>query len=142
MSPEQRQIIRDTWQQVDPIADAAAALFYERLFQIDPKVRDLFAGTDMARQHKKLVEAITAVVSGLDGLDALLPQIEALGRRHTGYGVTDAHYDTVGMALLWTLEKGLGDAWTPAAAEAWTEAYTTIAGVMRSAANAESSAAA
>jgi hemoglobin-like flavoprotein len=137
MSPEQRQIIRNTWQQVGPISDTASALFYDRLFEIDPDVRTLFRHADMASQRKKLVQAIAVVVDELDRLDALLPILEALGRRHASYGVTDAHYDTVGEALLWTLEKGLGDAWTPAAAEAWTAAYTTIAGIMRSAAGSQ-----
>jgi len=138
MTPEQRAIVRDTWGQVGPIADTAATLFYERLFEIDPDVRTLFRHADMTSQRGKLIAAISTVVAELDRLDALVPMIAALGRRHAGYGVTDAHYDTVGAALLWTLEKGLGDAWTPAAADAWTTAYTTIAGVMRSAANAES----
>jgi len=133
MTPEQRTIIRDTWQQVGPIADAAATLFYERLFEIDPGVRTLFRHADMPSQRGKLVAAIGTVVDGLDRIDALVPLVAALGRRHAGYGVTDAHYDTVGAALLWTLEKGLGDAWTPAAADAWTAAYATIAGMMRSA---------
>lgn len=137
MSPEQRQLVRDTWQQVVPIADTAAALFYDRLFEIDPDIRTLFPHADMAGQRRKLVAAIGTVVDEIDRIDALIPMIAALGRRHAGYGVTDAHYDTVGAALLWTLEKGLGEAWTPAAADAWTAAYTTIAGVMRSAADSE-----
>jgi hemoglobin-like flavoprotein len=134
MSPEQMTLIRDTWRQVGPIADTAAALFYDRLFELDPDVRVLFRGTDMARQHAALVQAITAVVDGLDRFDKLVPNIEALGRRHNAYGVTDRHYDTVGEALLWTLEKGLGDAWTPEAADAWTEAYGAISHIMRNAA--------
>ncbi len=114
MSPEQRQLVRDTWQQVGPIADTASALFYDRLFEIDPDIRTLFRHADMAGQRRKLVAAIGTVVDEIDRIDALIPMIAALGRRHAGYGVTDAHYDTVGAALLWTLEKGLGDAWTPA----------------------------
>jgi len=137
MSPEQRQLVRDTWQQVGPIADTASALFYDRLFEIDPDIRTLFRHADMAGQRRKLVAAIGTVVDEIDRIDALIPMIAALGRRHAGYGVTDAHYDTVGAALLWTLEKGLGEAWTPAAADAWTAAYMTIAGVMRSAADSE-----
>ena len=136
MSPEQRAIVHETWQQVVPIADTAAALFYERLFEIDPDVRTLFRHADMANQRQKLIAAIGIVVDGLDRLDALVPTIAALGRRHAGDGVTDAHYDMVGAALLWTLERGLGEAWTPAVAGAWTAAYTTIADVMRAAGSA------
>jgi hemoglobin-like flavoprotein len=134
MSPEQKTLVRETWQQVGPIADTAATLFYERLFELDPDTQDLFRGTDMTRQRTALVQAIAAVVDGLDRFDALVPDLEALGRRHASYGVTDEHYDTVGKALLWTLEKGLGDAWTPQAAHAWTAAYAAIAGTMRAAA--------
>ncbi|MGD8810884.1 MAG: globin family protein [Gammaproteobacteria bacterium] len=140
MSPEQMTLIRDTWRQGGPIADTAAALFYDRLFELDPDVRVLFRGTDMARQHTALVQAITAVVDGLDRFDKLVPNIEALGRRHNAYGVTDRHYDTVGKALLWTLEKGLGDAWTPEAADAWRDAYAAVAGIMRSAGRASATA--
>lgn len=134
MTPDQRIHVQETWKQVAPIADTASAMFYERLFEIDPDLRRLFAATDMAAQRRKLVEAISGVVGGLDHLDDIVPQIADLGRRHGTYGVTDAHYDTVGAALLWTLEQGLGDAWTPAVKAAWVTAYTTIAGVMQSAA--------
>lgn len=141
MTPDQKDILRDTWQSVTPIADQAAQLFYDRLFKIDPDTRPLFAHTAMPEQRARLMETIGLVIDKLDELDGLVPTIEALGRRHAGYGVTDAHYVSVGAALLWTLEKGLGDAWTPAAAEAWGAAYTLLADTMRRAA-AETSAAA
>jgi len=134
MTPDQRMHVQETWKQVAAIADTASAMFYERLFEIDPDLRRLFAATDMAAQRRKLVEAISGVVGGLERLDDIVPEIAALGRRHGTYGVTDAHYETVGAALLWALEQGLGDAWTPAVEAAWVTAYTTIAGVMQSAA--------
>lgn len=131
MTPEQKRILRETWSQVAPIADTAARLFYDRLFEIDPSARPLFQNTDMAAQREKLMVTLAAVVDNLDDLDAMVPAIEDLGRRHVGYHVTDAQYDTVGQALLWTLAQGLGAAWTPAAEVAWTDAYTTVAGIMR-----------
>lgn len=140
MTPDQRMYVQETWKQVAPIADTASAMFYERLFEIDPDLRRLFAATDMATQRRKLVAAIAGVVGGLDRLEDIVPTIAELGRRHRSYGVTDVHYDTVGAALLWTLEQGLGDAWTPAVEAAWVTAYTTIAQVMRSAAAEESAA--
>ena len=91
----------------------------------------------MKQQRRKLVQALTAVINGVDNLPSLVPTLEALGRNHVRYGVTDQHYDTVGAALLWTLEQGLKEAWTPAAKSAWTEAYGTVAGVMRHAAASE-----
>ena len=109
MTPEQKLCIKSTWIALVPMSDRAASLFYDRLFEIDPATRALFRNTDQVQQGKKLMQALAAVVAGLDHLDQLLPTVEALGRRHAGYGVSDAHYDTVGAALLWTLEQGLED---------------------------------
>ncbi|MDH3700377.1 MAG: globin domain-containing protein [Alphaproteobacteria bacterium] len=134
MSPEQKALVQETWQHVVPIADTAAILFYDRLFEIDPKTRDLFHGVDLARQGTKLTQAIDMVVGALDRLDELAPVVADLGRRHAGYGVTDAHYDAVGAALIWTLEKGLGDGWSDDARDAWSAAYAVLAGIMQSAA--------
>jgi hemoglobin-like flavoprotein len=131
MIPAQKQTIRATWAQVVPIADQAAVLFYQRLFQIDPTTRPLFDLTDMAQQRKKLLQVLGVAVSSLDNLGALVKTVEDLGRRHAGYGVKDQHYDSVGAALLWTLEQGLGKAWTPEAATAWTEVYKLLSGIMR-----------
>jgi len=134
MTPEQKRLVRDTWKQVAPIADAAADMFYRRLFEIDPTTRALFHATDMAAQRKRLLQTLAFAVGGLDNLSVLVSKVEDLGRRHAGYGVTDAHYHSVGAALLWTLERDLGHAWTPAVAAAWTEAYRLLSGIMRDAA--------
>jgi hemoglobin-like flavoprotein len=134
MSPEQKALVKDTWRKVAPIADAAARLFYDRLFEIDPTTRPLFKTIDLADQRRKLIQALTMVVQGLDHLEALVPTIADLGRRHAQFGVTDAHYDSVGAALLWTLEQGLGSGWTPEVKVAWSGAYALLADVMRAAA--------
>jgi len=131
LSPEQKSLLRETWQAVEPIADTAALLFYGRLFEIDPDIRRLFAGVDMAGQGNKLIQALESVIQGLDHLGELAPTIEALGQRHAGYGVTDGHYEAVGAALLWTLEQGLGTAFTPPVKQAWTTAYGLIANIMQ-----------
>ena len=133
MTPTQQQLIRSTWGQVTPIADTAAQLFYERLFELDPTLRRLFSRTDMAAQRKNLVQTLTVVVKSIDNLGPLVPAVEALGRRHAGYGVRPSHYATVGQALLDTLQAGLGDAFTGDARDAWGEAYELLAGVMLSA---------
>ena len=133
MIPKQKMLIQKTWSQVVPIADQAAAIFYQRLFEIDPSTRALFKTTDMAQQRKKLLQILAVAVSSLDNLGALSKTVEDLGRRHAGYGVKDAHYDSVGVALLWTLEQGLGSAWTPDAAAAWKEVYGILSGIMRNA---------
>src|SRR5919202_3050797 len=110
LTAEQKQLVRSTWAMVAPIQEEAARLFYGRLFEIDPSTKPLFASTDMAKQGKKLMQTIAVVVAGLEQLDAILPAVEALGRRHVGYGVREEHYERVGAALLWTLAKGLGKA--------------------------------
>jgi hemoglobin-like flavoprotein len=134
MDAEKKTLVQESWKKVEPIAQTAAALFYERLFELDPSLKALFK-SDMTEQGKKLMGMIGLAVRGLDNLDALVPGVQELGRRHAGYGVTDAHYDTVAQALLDTLAKGLGDDFTPEAREAWTETYVLLADVMKGAAN-------
>jgi hemoglobin-like flavoprotein len=133
MTPEKIALVRSSWQQVLPIRDSAAKLFYGQLFELDPSLRSLFKG-DMVEQGRKLMAMINTVVVSLDQLGPILETIEDMGRRHVAYGVTEAHYDTVGSALLWTLGKGLGEQFTPPVEAAWTEAYTTLASVMKQAA--------
>jgi len=141
MTPKQVDLIRASWTSVDPIQDVAGALFYDRLFELDPALRRLFRNADMAQQHKILIQTLTVVVKSLDRLDQLVPAIEALGRRHAGYGVRPEHYETVGAALLWTLGQNLGDAFTSDVEHAWTQAYSTLASVMIAAAEGEAVAA-
>ena len=133
MTPEQIQSIQSTWTQVVPIADKAADLFYGKLFELDPAVEPLFKG-DMGEQGRKLMKTIGVVVNGLTRLDEVVPAVQELGRKHVDYGVKPEHYATVGAALLWTLEQGLGGAFTPAVKAAWTAAYGTLATVMQDAA--------
>jgi hemoglobin-like flavoprotein len=130
MTPTQVGLIRESWAAVEPIADTAAGLFYGRLFELDPALERLFRRTDMVRQRQVLMGTLAVVVKTIDRIEELLPAVEALGRRHAGYGVRESHYATVGAALLWTLAQGLGEAFTPAVREAWTEAYGTLASVM------------
>jgi len=134
MNPTDIDLIRSSWSGVEPIADTAASLFYGRLFELDPAIERLFRRTDMAAQRKILMQTLTVVVKSLDKLDQLVPAVQALGRRHAGYGVRESHYATVGEALLWTLEQGLGEAFTPPVRSAWAEAYGILASVMIAAA--------
>ena len=129
MTPEQVKLVQDSFAKVAPISDVAASMFYERLFEIAPDVKAMFPA-DMTDQRKKLMATLAVVVNGLTQLDTILPTASALAKKHVGYGVKPTHYTPVGTALLWTLEKGLGTAWTPPTAEAWTAAYTTLSGFM------------
>lgn len=133
LTTTQKTLVQNSFTSIAPIADDAAALFYRRLFEIDPALRAMFPG-DMSGQRRRLMQMITAAVKGLDRLDQLVPVVEDLGRRHAMYGVEDAHYDTVGAALLWTLEKGLGAAFTPEVKDAWAAVYGLLAGTMKNAA--------
>ena len=134
MTPDQATLVQDSFRLVVPIKDQAAALFYGRLFELDPGTRPLFAGTDMAEQGAKLMATLGFVVAGLKRPAEVVPAAQALAKRHIGYGVVEAHYATVGAALLWTLGQGLGEAFTPEVEAAWTAAYTLLAGVMIAAA--------
>ncbi len=137
MTPDQTRIVQTTWQNLVPVADVAARLFYGRLFELDPALRQLFHGVDLEVQQNSLTNVLAHVIGHLDNLDALVPDIQALGRRHAGYGVTDEHYEVVGAALIWTLEQGLRPNWTPEVKAAWTAAYTLLSNVMRQAAHQE-----
>jgi len=133
MTPEKIALVRSSWQQVLPISDSAAKLFYGQLFELDPSLRSMFKG-DMVEQGRKLMAIINTAVNSLDNLGPILGAVEDMGRRHVAYGVTEAHYDTVGSALIWTLGKGLGEQFTPAVKDAWVETYTTLSSAMKQAA--------
>jgi hemoglobin-like flavoprotein len=133
MTPHQVQLIRGSWQKVVPIQDQAAELFYGKLFQLEPALKPLFKG-DMKEQGRKLMTMLNTVVTQLERLDTLVPAVQGLGKRHAGYGVKPEHYAAVGSALLWTLDAGLGDAFTGEVRDAWAAAYGVLAGVMSDAA--------
>lgn len=133
MTPMQISLVQSTWQQVIPIKDKAAGLFYGKLFELDPTLKPLFKG-DLAEQGRKLMAMISTAVNGLSALETIVPAVQDLGRRHVGYGVRDSHYDTVATALLWTLEKGLGPAFTLEVNTAWAGAYGILASTMKEAA--------
>ena len=134
ITPTQKRLVQESFALVVPIAPTAAALFYQRLFEIDPTLRPMFKG-DIGEQGKKLMQALALTVKSLDRPEALMPVLQDLGRRHAKYGVTDAHYDTVGAALIWTLEKGLGERFAADVREAWVAVYQAVATTMKVAAN-------
>ena len=133
MNPGQIKLIQESFSKVVPIAETAAELFYGKLFDLDPSLKSLFKG-DMKEQGAKLMATLRVVVNGLGDLNALVPAVQDLGRRHAGYGVKDEHYGTVGEALIWTLGQGLGDDFTDEVKEAWVAAYGVLASTMKEAA--------
>jgi hemoglobin-like flavoprotein len=133
MNSYQQALVRDSFKKVVPISAVAASLFYGRLFELNPKLQPLFKG-DLKEQGRKLMAMLGLVVAGLHQLDTLMPAVRDLGRRHAGYGVTDADYETVASALLWTLEQGLGSDFTADTRNAWIACYSVLASEMKSAA--------
>jgi nitric oxide dioxygenase len=129
VTPEQIQLVQQSFAKVAPISEQAATIFYDRLFEVAPAVRAMFPD-DMKEQRKKLMTTLAVVVGGLSNLEAVLPAASALAKRHVSYGATPEHYPVVGGALLFTLEKGLGDGWTPPVAAAWSAAYGTLSTYM------------
>jgi len=129
MTPEQIALVQTTFKSVLPIKETAADLFYTRLFELDPTLKQLFTG-DMKEQGQKLMSAIATVVGGLNNWAQVEPTVRELGQRHVSFGVKTQDYQTVGAALLWTLEQGLGDAFNEDVKQAWAAAYGAIADVM------------
>ncbi|NMH88762.1 globin family protein [Flavivirga algicola] len=125
-------LVQESFEKVKPIAPTAAKIFYEKLFDLDPQLKPLFPNSDdaMKEQGNKLMSMLGAAVAGLSNLDSLIPILKDLGKRHVEYKVEAFHYDTVGEALLGTLEVGLGDDFTPDVKEAWTTVYGTMSNVM------------
>jgi hemoglobin-like flavoprotein len=134
MTPANQQLIRTSWAAVDPMADDAAKLFYARLVELDPRLSAYFRYTDMEKQRMVLMQTLAVVVNNIDRLDQIIPEVEALGRRHAGYGVKADHYPIVGSALLWTLHHALGDAFTDETGYAWADAYRRVSSAMLEAA--------
>ncbi|MFC5068343.1 globin family protein [Flaviflagellibacter deserti] len=126
-------LVQESFRKVAPISDVAADLFYGRLFEAAPHLRGLFP-EDMSEQKRKLMMMLATAVNGLTKLETIAPAVAALAVRHNDYGVKPEHYEPVGASLIWTLEQGLGDGFTPDVREAWVETYTFLAGFMKDAA--------
>ena len=133
MIPGKIELVKSSWAKVAPIADQAAELFYGKLFELNPELKSMFK-SDMKEQGRKLMVMLNTAVNSLDKLEAIVPAVQDMGRRHVAYGVKDEDYDTVGEALLWTLEQGLAEAFTPEVKDAWVDTYTLVATTMKTAA--------
>jgi len=130
MTNEQIKLVQDSFRQIGPIAETAAQLFYARLFELDPDLELLFKG-NLTEQGRKLMQMLGLAISSLDRMEQLLPAVRSMGTRHVSYRVRDKDYDTVGQALLWTLRKDLGEAFTPDVEAAWSNVYATLASEMQ-----------
>jgi nitric oxide dioxygenase len=122
-------LVQSSFEHVLPIADVAGMLFYERIFTLAPEARALF-GDDIALQASRTMAALATAVDGLDDVEQIAPFLVRLGARHVRYGVVPEHFELVGEALLWTLEQGLGEEFTPEVHDAWAAAFGVIARAM------------
>jgi hemoglobin-like flavoprotein len=130
ITPQQKELVQKTWVKVVPISETAAELFYGRLFELEPEYKAMFKN-DMTEQGKKLMKTINIAVEALDDVEPLVPTLKQMGADHAGYGVKDRDYNVVGAALLWTLEKGLGDDFNDEVKNAWGAVYELLATVMK-----------
>lgn len=129
MTPHQIALVQASFTKVLPISDVAAGLFYGRLFEIAPDVQRMFKG-DIHEQGRKLMATLGTVVKSLGNIETVLPATKMLAVKHVSYGVKPEHYVPVGDALMWTLEKGLGEAFTPETRQAWLAAYGALSAAM------------
>jgi hemoglobin-like flavoprotein len=133
MDETQKELVRATFAKVAPIADQAGMMLYQNIFAMDPSLRRLFK-TDIQSQARKVIGVLATAIAHLDRLDEVMPTVRELGRKHVAYGVSEKDYDTVGAALLKTLEAALGEAFTPAVRGAWAACYAAITNEMKAAA--------
>ena len=129
ITPAQVQLVQSSFEHVLPIVDVAGMLFYERIFTLAPEARALF-GDDIALQATRTMGALKIAVDGLGDIDQIVPFLVRLGARHVRYGVVPEHFDLVGGALLWTLEQGLGEVFTPEVRDAWAATFAVVAQTM------------
>lgn len=131
MTPDRARLVQESWERITPLVPQVVAAFYQRLFELEPTARVMFRYVDHDAQVAKLAVSLSTLVAALDDPETLIPELSRLGRRHQSYGVTDRHYDVLGDALLGTLRATLGMDWIPELHDAWLEAYTLIASVMK-----------
>ncbi|UTH73399.1 globin family protein [Chromobacterium sp. IIBBL 290-4] len=134
LTPAQIRLVQESFAKVEPIADQAAQLFYDKLFEYAPDLQTLFQN-DMARQRQMLMSTLKLAIAGLNDLDLIAPVLAKLAIKHVDYGVQPGDYTPVGNALLWTLKQGLGaENWTPELRTAWVDTFRLVATTMKQAA--------
>lgn len=137
MNPQQIQLVQTSFATLSHNPDAAAGIFYQQLFELDPTLRPLFKHTDMHVQGRKLMQMLAVLVSALNTPKRVFALGEEVGKSHLKYGVTEAHYATVGQALLAAIEQGLGDDYTPDVDAAWRALYTSLMFIVKQTAYAQ-----
>jgi hemoglobin-like flavoprotein len=135
MTPDDVRMVQDSWRKMEPVKEIAAALFYTRLFELDPPLRHV-CGEDLKESYQRFIQVISATVGGLARVEILLPAVREFGMRHPLPGETEQHHANVASALLWTLEKALRRDFTPEVKSAWIKAYGVLSQTVREVARA------
>lgn len=135
MNTKQIELVQQSFAQLAPAADMVATLFYDRFFALSPTARPLFEG-GMEKQKAMFMQTLAVIVVGLGQPEKILPVAKGLAERHVGYGVRPEYFERMGAALIWALERSLGDAYTPEVNDAWFAAYTMLSSAMIEAMNA------
>ena len=120
MTSHDINLVKKSWATVATIdMETVGGLFYNKLFEIAPEVKPMFSRSSITEQSRKLLSMLSYVMAKLDKLDDILDEVAKLAKRHVHYGVKESHYTAVGTALLWTLEKGLGELWNEELKASW-----------------------
>ena len=125
MTREEKQLVRNSFEALQDVAQPMVMLFYGRLFELDPSLRSMFKAP-MKEQAAKLVATLQVAVDGLDHLDALKPKLRELGKQHRDLGVEERHYMLVEQALLWAITRALEGGCSASTREAWQKLLRTI----------------
>lgn len=129
MTPEHVRLVKESWAKILPSADQVGDLLYARLLETYPELDPIFKG-DFTEQGRKLMAMIGHAVDGLDDFALMVPALISLGTRHRDYGVQEDDYPKLADALIWTLQQGLGDDFTPELVVAWVGVYRTLTDTM------------
>lgn len=131
MTTKNIDLVKNSWALVAAMdMETVGGLFYNRLFEIAPGVKPMFKNNSIPEQSKKLLTMLSYVIAKLDKLEDIIGEVKKLAQRHQGYNVQAAHYTAVGDALIWTLDKGLGERWNDELSTAWVEVYTVLSNAM------------
>ena len=133
ITDKQRQLVTLSFARLVPISTEAAAMFYNRLWEIAPETRAMFDSVDISQQGMKIMQTLGVTVRALHDLDTISPILQDLGKRHISYGVTREQYELVKSALLWMIEQTLKKDFTPETRAAWIAAYDLITSIVTSA---------
>ncbi len=129
MDSRQISIVKESFDKIKPNLSKVSRVFYDRLFELNPELRELFK-SDMRVQRKKFVKILTLIVENLHDAKIVGAKIKELAWKHVEYSVKPEDYTTFGEALIFAISAALGDDSTKATKEAWKNSYQTLMEIM------------